>query len=93
MPKEAVFTMKLEAELRDAFMAEAEAAHRPASQIVRELMLEFVQARRDEREHDTWFRAQVQEALDDPRPAIPHDVVMEQTRAIIDRIVAGKDKA
>jgi DNA-damage-inducible protein J len=22
--------------------------------------------------HDKWFRAKVQEALDDPRPAIPH---------------------
>jgi len=28
MSKEAVFTMKLEPELRDAFMAEAEASHR-----------------------------------------------------------------
>ncbi len=25
--------------------------------------------------HDVWFRAKVIEALDDPRPAIPHDVV------------------
>lgn len=23
--------------------------------------------------HDAWFREQVQEALDDPRPSIPHD--------------------
>jgi DNA-damage-inducible protein J len=23
--------------------------------------------------HDKWFRAKVQEALDDPRPRIPHD--------------------
>jgi DNA-damage-inducible protein J len=22
--------------------------------------------------HDAWFRAKVQEALDDPRPAVPH---------------------
>ena len=29
MAKEAVFTMKLEPELRAEFMAEAEAAHRP----------------------------------------------------------------
>jgi len=43
MSKEAVFTMKLEPELRDQFMAEAEASHRPASQVVRELMREFVQ--------------------------------------------------
>ena len=26
-------------------------------------------------EHDAWFRAKVQEALNDPRPAIPHDKV------------------
>ncbi len=29
MSKEAVFTMKLEPQLREEFMAEAEAAHRP----------------------------------------------------------------
>ena len=26
-------------------------------------------------EHDAWFRAKVQEALDDPRPDIPHEQV------------------
>ena len=25
--------------------------------------------------HDAWFRAKVQEALDDPRPGIPHEEV------------------
>jgi len=43
MSKQAVFTMKLEPELREQFMAEAEASHRPASQIVREMMRQFVQ--------------------------------------------------
>ena len=43
MAKEAVFTMKLEPELRDAFMAAAAAADRPASQIVREFMRDYVQ--------------------------------------------------
>ncbi|RWX77125.1 antitoxin of toxin-antitoxin stability system [Neorhizobium lilium] len=42
MGKEAVFTMKLEAELRDDFMAAAEASHQPASQIVREMMRDYV---------------------------------------------------
>lgn len=41
--KEAVFTMKLEPELRNAFMAAAESAHRPESQLMRELMREYVQ--------------------------------------------------
>lgn len=42
MTKNAVFTMKLEPELRDAFMAAAAASHRPASQIMRELIRDFV---------------------------------------------------
>lgn len=59
MSKEAVFTMKLEPELRAEFMAEAEAAHRPASQILRELMREFVQRQREAREYDAFIRAKV----------------------------------
>jgi hypothetical protein len=60
MPKEAVFTMKLEAELRDAFMSEVEAAHRPASQVVRELMREFIQRQREAREYDEFLRRKVE---------------------------------
>jgi hypothetical protein len=43
MSEEAVFMMKLEPELRADFMAKAQAAHRPASQVLRELIREFVQ--------------------------------------------------
>lgn len=59
MPKEAVFTMKLEPELRAEFMAEAEAAHRPASQVLRELMREFVQRQREAREYDEFLGRKV----------------------------------
>jgi hypothetical protein len=90
MAKEAVFTVKLEAELRDAFVAEAASTHRPASQLVRDFMRDFIQTRREAREHDAWFRAEVQKALDDPRPGIPHDIAVKKTRAAIDRIAAGK---
>jgi DNA-damage-inducible protein J len=31
----------------------------------------------DSKAHDAWFRAKVQEALDDPRPAIAHDDVAD----------------
>jgi predicted transcriptional regulator len=67
MPKEAVFTMKLESELRDEFVAEAEAAHRPASQVVRELMREFVQRQREAREYDQFLRDKVELARSDMR--------------------------
>jgi hypothetical protein len=33
--------------------------------------------------YDQWFRAKVQEALDDPRPGIPHDQVMAKMDALI----------
>ena len=59
MSKEAVFTMKLEPELRADFMAETEAAHRPASQVMRELMREFVQRQREAREYDEFLRRKV----------------------------------
>ncbi|AEG01118.1 hypothetical protein [Methylomonas methanica] len=62
MSKEAVFTMKLEPELRAEFMAEAEAAHRPASQVLRELMREFIQRQRETREYDEFLRNKVETA-------------------------------
>lgn len=34
--------------------------------------------------YDVWFRARVQEALDDPDPGIPHDQAMAELQAIID---------
>ncbi len=60
MPKEAVFTMKLEPALRAEFMAEAEAAHRPASQVLRELMREYVQHQREAREYDEFLHRKVE---------------------------------
>jgi predicted transcriptional regulator len=61
--KEAVFTMKLEADLRDAFMAEAAAKHVPASQIMRDLMRDFVKRQQEEREYDEWYRRKVEASL------------------------------
>lgn len=69
MSKEAMFTLKLEPELREQFMAEAAAADRPASQIIREFMRDFIRQQRAAREHDEWFRAEVEQAMreaDDP---------------------------
>jgi predicted transcriptional regulator len=63
--KEAVFTMKLEADLRDAFMAEAAAKHLPASQIMRDLMRDFVNRQRQQREYDEWLHQKVEAARAD----------------------------
>lgn len=39
----------------------------------------------DPQAHDAWFRAKVQEALDDTRPPVPHQRVMDEAQALIDR--------
>lgn len=39
--------------------------------------------------YDAWFHAKVQEALDDPRPVVPHDTAMRDVQALID----GKRRA
>lgn len=43
MAKDAVFTMKLEPDLRAAFMAAAASEDRPASQVMRELMRGYIE--------------------------------------------------
>lgn len=60
MSKEAVFTMKLEPDLRAEFIAEAEAIHRPASQVLRELMRQFIERQREAREYDQFLRSKVE---------------------------------
>ncbi len=62
MSKAAIFTMKLEPDLRAAFMAAAEASHRPASQVVRELMREFVDRQQARHDHGTFLRGKVDRA-------------------------------
>lgn len=59
MPKEAVFTMKLEPELRDAFMAEAAGEDRPASQVLRELMRSYIERRQQDREYNEFLHQKV----------------------------------
>jgi DNA-damage-inducible protein J len=39
----------------------------------------------DPQAHDAWFRAKVREALDETGPGLPHDQVMAEAQALIDR--------
>jgi DNA-damage-inducible protein J len=39
----------------------------------------------DPEAYDVWFRAKVHEALADTRPAVPHQQVMDEAQALIDR--------
>lgn len=60
MPKNAVFTMKLEPKLRSDFMAEAATEDRPASQVLRELMRDYIDQRRQAREYEDYLRRKVE---------------------------------
>lgn len=62
MSKEAVFTMKLEAELRAEFMAAAAAADRPASQVMRELMRDYIKRQQQARDYDAYLTRKVETA-------------------------------
>jgi predicted transcriptional regulator len=84
MLKQAVFTMKLEPNLRDEFMAAAEETHRPASQLVRDFMRNFVQEQRQLQEHDAWFQNQVQASIDDKSQSIPHEQVITEMKSRMD---------
>jgi predicted transcriptional regulator len=70
MSKEAVFTMKLEPTLRAEFVAAAEAMHLPASQVVRDLMREFIKRQGEAREYDAFLRQKVEAGREAMRAGI-----------------------
>ena len=44
----------------------------------------------DPEAHDAWFRNKVKEAMMDVRPATPHQQVMEEAQALIERKRRGR---
>ena len=40
--------------------------------------------------YDAWFREQVQESINDPRPSVPHEEVMTKVQAVIDAAQANR---
>ncbi len=87
MAKEAVFTMKLEPELRDAFMAAAKHEDRSASQIVREFMRDFV---KQDREYVAWLRRKVAEADEDIAAGRVH--THEEVQTHMDELFADLER-
>jgi predicted transcriptional regulator len=87
MAKEAVFTMKLEPELRDAFMAAAKRDDRPASQLVREFMREYVQ---QDREYVAFLQRKVDAARADIAAGRVHS--HEEVEAYMDQLIADLER-
>jgi len=94
MPREsrrsdAIVTVAVTDELKSSFESAAAAIDRSADDVLRDFMHAFVSRRSaDDAEYDAWFRAQVQAAIDDPGPTVPHEEVMRETRALLDRLAA-----
>jgi predicted transcriptional regulator len=84
MSERLVLTVELDAEVSQQLAAEAAAADRSASDLVRDLVGDFIERQRAAREHDAWFRAEVEQGLreaDDPNVVlIDHDEVAEGWR-------------
>lgn len=72
MNKETIFTMNWESELRTDFMVVAEAFHRPASQVLRDPMREFVQRQREVRNYDEFLNHKAEAARQSMRVGIGH---------------------
>lgn len=66
--------------------------HSPAAtgSRVRQDTAERMRRAHEAAEHDRWFREQVQAALDDPSPGIPHEAVMADLEATLDRLADGR---
>jgi predicted transcriptional regulator len=90
------FTFRVDEDLKAEFARAARANDRPASILLRDFMRDYVNRSREKLEHDAWFRAEVEQGLreaDDPATKwIPHEQVVAETRALIDRIAAEKKR-
>lgn len=72
---ETTFTFRVDSELKERFSEVAREHDRPGSQLLRDFMRSFVAQRRGSATYESWFRQQVQRALDDSAPATPSKTV------------------
>jgi|SRR6056297_3315094 len=94
---ETTFTFRVDEELKAAFAEVAANQERSAAQLLRVLMKDAVHHDRELREHDRWFRGEIEHALieaDDPATArTAHESVRsswQQQRAALERQATGR---
>jgi predicted transcriptional regulator len=94
---ESTFTFRVDDELKAAFAEVAASQERTAAQLLRVLMKDAVHRDRELREHDRWFRGEVEQALreaDDPAtPRLGHEAVRsswQQQRAALEGRATGR---
>jgi predicted transcriptional regulator len=97
MVAESTFTFRVDDELKAAFAEVAAGQERTAAQLLRVLMKDAVHRDRELREHDRWFRGEIEHALseadDTSTPRLAHESVRsswQQQRAAIERQATGR---
>jgi predicted transcriptional regulator len=97
MVAESTFTFRVDDELKAAFAEVAAGQERTAAQLLRVLMKDAVHRDRELREHDRWFRGEIEHALseadDESTPRRAHESVRsswQQQRAAIERQATGR---
>jgi hypothetical protein len=93
---DSTFTFRVDEELKAAFLQVAADQEHTAAQLLRVLMRDAVERRREAQQHDAWFRGEVEQAVrqaEDPAvDRMPHDQVASswrQQRADLERRAAG----
>ena len=74
---ETTFTFRVDEDLKAAFSNAAKAHDRPGSQLLRDFMRDYV----EKMEHDTWFRAEVEQGLREARDPNAEWITHEQMKA------------
>lgn len=94
---EGTFTFRVDDDLKAAFAEVAASQERTAAQLLRVLMKDAVHRDRESREHDRWFRGEIEHAIgeaDDPGTRrLAHETVhssWQQQRAVIERQATGR---
>jgi len=87
--------MKLDHKPRDTFMAETTAADRPAAQVLRELMRDYISHRRKAREYDEFLRRKIETARASMRAGIgtPQEEIEAETALRRAELLSGAGEA
>ncbi|BBF80151.1 hypothetical protein [Asticcacaulis excentricus] len=79
----ATFSFEIETDLKAAFSAAAEAEGRAVDDVLSDVIQGYLRSQAEDTVYQECVSAQVQEALDDPRPNAPHTEVMARLDAEI----------
>lgn len=62
--KETTFTLRVDEQLKNRFSELAKEEDRSAAQLVRDFMRSFVQQHQSRKDHDEWFRTEIQAGIE-----------------------------